>query len=145
METLMLSTKSRRVIPGWKVWVIICSILLIGTLPTKAQSVIVVSDPNSSGDISLGMGGSQFEWWSFQTKYMWNNRKSELLENWRSVPVKFLRYPGGTPGDHYVWDNPSASHGYNASQAADFYIPLYDSDPANVSFYQICQEKHYHH
>ncbi|GEM_PF-1938479 len=136
----MLSTKSRRVIPGWKVWVIICSILLIGTLPTKAQSVIVVSDPNSSGDISLGMGGSQFEWWSFQTKYMWNNRKSELLENWRSVPVKFLRYPGGTPGDHYVWDNPSASHGYNASQAADFYIPLYDSDPANVSFYQICQE-----
>lgn len=136
----MLIKKERRLIPGWKMLMMLCGVLLLGTMQAGAQSVIVVSDPSPSGSLDSGMGGSQFTWWSFQTKYMWYNRKSDLLECWRSVPVKFLRYPGGTPGDHYVWDNPAASHGYNASQATDFYIPLYDSNPANVSFYQICQE-----
>ena len=134
--TIVIKGKKRVVRPALRVFVIGWGILLSSIASLQAQSVIVVSDPTPNGTVATDMMGSQFEWWSFQTKFMWNNRKADLLESWKSVPVRYLRYPGGTAGDHYVWDSPSSSHGYNASQANDFYIPLYDADPANISFYQ---------
>lgn len=34
----------------------------------------------------------------------------KLLAEWENAPVTMLRYPGGTWGDHFIWDDPGASY-----------------------------------
>jgi len=52
--------------------------------------------------------GSQYNY--FSTPVRERIRNEDLLKSWREMPVKCLRYPGGTWGDHYLWDNPSGSY-----------------------------------
>ncbi|MDQ3812723.1 MAG: hypothetical protein M3347_02080 [Armatimonadota bacterium] len=90
------------------------SLVVIGiTTSCRAQPVapdVLLStraDPAAAA-ISPLLRGSQFNFFNGPIKERRNNEA--LLGEWKNARVSALRYPGGTWGDHYVWDHPENSY-----------------------------------
>ncbi len=76
---------------------------------TRAPDVEVSTGPKPGAPtISPLLGGTQFNFFDAPIKERHDN--ATLLNNWKEAKVSMLRYPGGTWGDHYVWDHPEKSY-----------------------------------
>lgn len=73
-----------------------------------AASEIVVKQSADAASINPMLLGSQFNYFSPPIRQRLTSEP--LLKSWRDLPVKLLRYPGGTWADHYCWDNPAGSY-----------------------------------
>lgn len=74
---------------------------------TAGEAAIQVTTSQDNTPIKLISGG-QFE--HFAPPIRAKMKNADLLNSWKSVPIRMLRYPGGTVCDHYIWNNPSAGH-----------------------------------
>ncbi|MEK6793739.1 MAG: LamG-like jellyroll fold domain-containing protein [Spirochaetota bacterium] len=72
------------------------------------NAVITVRTRSGDERISPFLTGSQFDF--FATPVRARMKSASLLDTWKSVPIRMLRYPGGTWADHYIWDNPAKSY-----------------------------------
>jgi hypothetical protein len=76
---------------------------------TQNSGVIQIKTRSGSGSaIDPRLTGSQFNF-SYQPVRM-PDRGPVLLNGWKKAHITMLRYPGGTWGDHYIWDHPEASY-----------------------------------
>ena len=84
------------------------SLTAIGAEPAgKVTDTITVTTSPEGTPIRL-LSGGQFEF--FAPPIRAKMKSDELLRTWRSVPIRLLRYPGGTVCDHYIWNNPSGGY-----------------------------------
>ncbi|MDR3709020.1 MAG: hypothetical protein P4L33_12035 [Capsulimonadaceae bacterium] len=72
------------------------------------QVVITTRSDARAATISPLLAGSQFNFFATPIKQRLNS--PGLLDSWRDAHIELLRYPGGTWGDHYVWDHPDLSY-----------------------------------
>ncbi|MBI4976348.1 MAG: hypothetical protein HZC28_02640 [Spirochaetes bacterium] len=87
----------------------------ISAVTPKAEVTVTVT----SGMQPIHMiSGSQFE--MFQSGIRQRMKSDDLLRTWKSVPIRMLRYPGGTVCDHYIWNDPKS--GYFSVGSADTII-----------------------
>lgn len=86
--------------------------------PAQADSAPAaeITFAQSSNPVSINrmLLGSQFTY--FDVPVFQRLENESLLKTWKEIPLGSLRYPGGTWGDHYLWDNPSG--GYFAAGSA---------------------------
>ena len=76
---------------------------------TATPDVVLSTRANPAAPaINPMLKGSQFNFFSTPIKQRQNNEA--LLGDWKSARIGALRYPGGTWGDHYVWDHPENSY-----------------------------------
>lgn len=75
----------------------------------EREITVRVSENAHSGiPVSQKLLGSHF---AHHTKTILTNLENrELFAEWKDVPVTMLRFPGGTWGDHYIWDHPDRSY-----------------------------------
>ncbi|MEZ0299202.1 MAG: hypothetical protein ACAI35_22335 [Candidatus Methylacidiphilales bacterium] len=87
----------------------LATMLSVGATSLHADPVTIHLAPSSdTAPLNRELLGSQYNFFSTPIR---NRIKSEaLIRNWQAMPVKVMRYPGGTWGDHYVWDNPAGSY-----------------------------------
>jgi len=78
----------------------------LATVPVMADDITVTTSP-SDQQIAM-LSGSQFDFFAPPIRSRLLNK--ELLQSWKSIPLKVMRYPGGTWCDHYIWNNPSAGY-----------------------------------
>ncbi|HEY3330897.1 MAG TPA: hypothetical protein VGK19_12790 [Capsulimonadaceae bacterium] len=79
------------------------------TAANAAETVTITTKSDAkAAAISPLLTGSQFNF--FATPIKQRMTSPTLLDTWRSANIKVLRYPGGTWGDHYVWDHPDHSY-----------------------------------
>jgi len=101
-----------------------CAVLAIQALcahpgPGAAKKSYAVDNANNAGVIQIKtrtggsaidprLIGSQFNF-SYAPVRM-PDRGPVLMDGWKQAHISVLRYPGGTWGDHYIWDHPEASY-----------------------------------
>ncbi len=74
--------------------------------PTSETKLMVTTTPTAE-PLQL-LSGGQFDFFSQPIRE--KMKSDDLLRTWRSIPVRVLRYPGGTWADHYIWNNPAKGH-----------------------------------
>jgi alpha-L-arabinofuranosidase len=75
---------------------------------TDSAIPVLLKRQENAPAISQLLFGSQYNFFSAPTKDLLKNEY--LLKTWEEMPVLALRYPGGTWGDHYLWDKPKSSY-----------------------------------
>ena len=85
----------------------IASTSTLTPITASSENITVTTSAGNNQPIKLVSGG-QFDYFAPPIRARLLNK--DLLQSWKSVPVKMLRYPGGTWCDHYLWNNPSAGH-----------------------------------
>ena len=84
------------------------SLTAIGAEPSgKNTDAITVTTLQEGTPIRLVNGGN-FEFYAGPLRE--KMKDPATLSSWQNVPLRMLRYPGGTAADHYIWDNPSAGY-----------------------------------
>jgi alpha-L-arabinofuranosidase len=83
--------------------------LSLVSLSSRADELAVkITRPEKAASISPTFLGAQYNYSEGSIVTQLTNQN--LLQSWRNVPIQVMRYPGGTWGDHYIWDNPEGSY-----------------------------------
>ena len=108
----------------------LASCLMIHSAASAEETVTITTAPaEHPAKISPALLGTQFNYFSPPVRAKLTN--AAVQESWRTLPVKALRYPGGTWADHYLWDNPAQSY-YVVGDAKQIVRP--------DQFVQLCRE-----
>jgi alpha-L-arabinofuranosidase len=76
---------------------------------TDAPELITVARAFDGGTvISPYLLGAQYTFFASPVKKLLN--APAVVKSWTDLPVKMLRFPGGTWADHYIWDRPENSY-----------------------------------